>query len=71
MSDAFKPLLARLADGATLSEDDAQSFFAACLRGEPIITPGLSNRVSIGLVQLAPRRWATAALGWAYRRGQR
>jgi anthranilate phosphoribosyltransferase len=35
MSDAFKPLLARLADGATLSEADAQVFFAACLRGEP------------------------------------
>jgi anthranilate phosphoribosyltransferase len=36
MSDAeFKPLLARLADGATLSEDDAETFFSACLRGEP------------------------------------
>jgi anthranilate phosphoribosyltransferase len=35
MSDAFKPLLARLADGATLSESDAGEFFAACLRGEP------------------------------------
>ena len=35
MSDAFKPLLARLADGATLDGDDAESFFAACLRGEP------------------------------------
>jgi anthranilate phosphoribosyltransferase len=35
MSDAFKPLLGRLADGATLSEDDAAEFFAACLRGEP------------------------------------
>ncbi|MFC3078033.1 anthranilate phosphoribosyltransferase [Phenylobacterium terrae] len=35
MSDAFKPLLSRLADGATLSEDDAQTFFAACLQGEP------------------------------------
>jgi len=35
MSDAFKPLLARLADGATLSEEDADDFFAACLRGEP------------------------------------
>lgn len=35
MSDAFKPLLSRLADGATLSEDDAVEFFAACLRGEP------------------------------------
>jgi anthranilate phosphoribosyltransferase len=35
MSDAFKPLLTRLADGGTLSEDDAGEFFAACLRGEP------------------------------------
>jgi anthranilate phosphoribosyltransferase len=35
MSDAFKPLLARLADGASLSEEDADAFFAACLRGEP------------------------------------
>lgn len=35
MSDAFKPLLARLADGATLNEADAEAFFAACLRGEP------------------------------------
>ena len=35
MSDAFKPLLSRLADGATLSEDDAGEFFTACLRGEP------------------------------------
>jgi anthranilate phosphoribosyltransferase len=35
MSDAFKPLLGRLADGATLSEEDADLFFSACLRGEP------------------------------------
>jgi anthranilate phosphoribosyltransferase len=35
MSDAFKPLLGRLADGGTLSEDDAGEFFTACLRGEP------------------------------------
>jgi len=35
MSDAFKPLLSRLADGATLSGEDAETFFAACLRGEP------------------------------------
>lgn len=35
MSDAFKPLLSRLADGATLSEADADAFFTACLRGEP------------------------------------
>lgn len=35
MSDAFKPLLARLADGATLTGEDADAFFTACLRGEP------------------------------------
>jgi anthranilate phosphoribosyltransferase len=35
MSDDFKPLLSRLADGATLTEKDAETFFAACLRGEP------------------------------------
>jgi anthranilate phosphoribosyltransferase len=35
MSDAFKPLLGRLADGATMSEEDAETFFSACLRGEP------------------------------------
>jgi anthranilate phosphoribosyltransferase len=35
MSDAFKPLLARLADGGTLVAEDADAFFAACLRGEP------------------------------------
>ena len=35
MSDAFKPLLARLADGATLLAEDADEFFSACLRGEP------------------------------------
>jgi len=35
MSDAFKPLLGRLADGQTMGEADAEAFFAACLRGEP------------------------------------
>src|ERR1700742_1684187 len=35
MSDAFKPLLGRLADGQTLTEPDAEVFFGACLRGEP------------------------------------
>ncbi len=33
--DAFRPLLSKLADGATLAEEDAEIFFAACLRGEP------------------------------------
>jgi anthranilate phosphoribosyltransferase len=35
MPDDFKLLLAKLADGATLSEADADAFFAACFRGEP------------------------------------
>jgi anthranilate phosphoribosyltransferase len=35
MSDDFKPMLARLADGATLTDADAERFFSACLRGEP------------------------------------
>ena len=35
MSEEFKPLLARLADGATLLAEDADAFFSACLRGEP------------------------------------
>ena len=35
MVDAFKPLLSLLADGATLSEEDADVFFGACMRGEP------------------------------------
>ena len=35
MSDIFKPLLGRLADGQTLTESDAEAFFGACLRGEP------------------------------------
>ncbi|WP_303830301.1 anthranilate phosphoribosyltransferase [Asticcacaulis taihuensis] len=35
MSDAFKPLLAKLAEGQNLNEDDAEQFFSACLRGEP------------------------------------
>src|SRR5258708_20603045 len=40
MSDAFKPLLNLLADGGTLSEDNAGEFFAACLRGEPTPSQG-------------------------------
>ena len=35
MSDSFKPLLAKLADGQSLGPIDAEAFFAACLRGEP------------------------------------
>ncbi|MGV3577360.1 anthranilate phosphoribosyltransferase [Brevundimonas sp.] len=36
MSNAgFKPLLAKLVDGRTLTSEEAGDFFAACLRGEP------------------------------------
>ena len=35
MVDVFKPLLARLASGQTMDEDDAELFFTACLSGEP------------------------------------
>ena len=35
MSDAFKPILLKLADGRALTTDEARTFFAACLRGEP------------------------------------
>ena len=49
MSDAFKPLLAKLADGQTLGDEDAEVFFAACLRGEP--TPA----------QVAAAAWRNAA----------
>ncbi|WP_428149130.1 anthranilate phosphoribosyltransferase [Brevundimonas sp.] len=31
----FKPLLAKLVDGRTLTSEEAGDFFAACLRGEP------------------------------------
>ncbi len=34
MSEAFKPVLAKLAEGQTLSRADAEAFFSACLRGE-------------------------------------
>jgi anthranilate phosphoribosyltransferase len=35
VSNAFKPILARLASGEVLSEAETETFFAACLRGEP------------------------------------
>ncbi|HYF23572.1 MAG TPA: anthranilate phosphoribosyltransferase [Caulobacteraceae bacterium] len=34
MSEAFKPLLGKLAEGATLTAAEAEAFFGACLRGE-------------------------------------
>ena len=46
MSDAFKPLLGRLADRGTLSEDDAGEFFDACLRGMEARRQPLVERTS-------------------------
>jgi anthranilate phosphoribosyltransferase len=34
VSDEFKPILARLADGEILTDAEAEAFFTACLRGE-------------------------------------
>jgi anthranilate phosphoribosyltransferase len=35
VSEAFRPLLGRLVAGKILEADEAEAFFAACLRGEP------------------------------------
>lgn len=68
MSDAFKPLLARLADGATLTEADADDFFAACLRGEPspaqiaaAVTAMRLRGETIGEITASARAMRTAA----------
>jgi len=37
VSDALKPILSRLAEGHVLSDEEAETFFTACLRGE--VTP--------------------------------
>jgi len=34
VSDTFKPILSRLAEGHVLTDDEAEAFFTACLRGE-------------------------------------
>lgn len=57
---------------ALVSEPEvvARQGIESCLRGEAMVTPGLSNRFSMGMIQMMPRRWMTAAFGRAYRRGQ-
>ncbi len=69
MSEAFKPLLGRLADGATLSEEDAGAFFAACLRGEPspaqiaaAITAMRMRGETVGEITACAREMRKAAL---------
>lgn len=52
------------------ADDVARQGVEACLRGDAIVTPGLSNRVGMGLVQALPRKWVTALFGWMYRRSQ-
>ncbi len=71
MSDAFKPLLAKLADGATLSEDDGRDFFAACLRGEPspaqvaaAVTAMRMRGETVGEISPAPKREGKEDIAW-------
>lgn len=47
----------------------AEQGVAACLAGKPMVVPGWSNRVSMSLLQMAPRTWTTAIFGRVYRRG--
>jgi anthranilate phosphoribosyltransferase len=70
MSDAFKPLLARLADGATLTEADAEAFFTAALRGEPTpaqvaaaVTAMRLRGETVGEITACARAMRRAALG--------
>jgi anthranilate phosphoribosyltransferase len=69
MSDAFKPLLGKLADGATLTEADAGAFFAACLRGEPspaqiaaAVTAMRMRGETVGEITASAREMRRAAL---------
>jgi len=69
MSDAFKPLLAKLADGGAMTEEDAGEFFAACLRGEPThaqiaaaITAMRMRGETIGEITASARALRDAAL---------
>jgi anthranilate phosphoribosyltransferase len=70
VSDAFKPLLARLADGQNMSEADAEVFFAACLRGEPTpaqvaaaVTAMRLRGETVGEITACARAMRRAALG--------
>lgn len=69
MSDAFKPLLSRLADGAVLTEAEAGEFFAACLRGEPspaqigaALTAMLMRGETVGEITAGARAMRDASL---------
>jgi len=42
----------------------------ACLRGRPIVIPGLGNRLGMPLLQCLPRVWVTRLFGVLYRKGQ-
>ena len=59
MSNAFKPILARLAAGEVLSAADTHAFFSACLRGEP--TPAqiaaMTATTRISVLRRIDSRW--------------
>ena len=50
--DSIKPLLAKLVDGQVLNLDEAKSFFAACLRGEPTPSQVAAAVTALSLVAL-------------------
>ena len=74
MSDAFKPILAKLAEGGLLSEDEAGAFFAACLRGEPsaaqiaaAITAMRVRRETVAEIVACAKAKASCTVIWSLR----
>jgi short-subunit dehydrogenase len=49
----------------------AQEGVDACLRGKPMVVPGLGNRVAMSVVQALPKLWVTRVFGALYRRAQK
>jgi len=41
-----------------------------CLKGKPIVIPGLGNRFAMSFLQCVPRIWVTRLAGALYRKGQ-
>ncbi len=48
----------------------AEAGVKACLRGTPMVIPGLGNRIGMALLQCLPRTWVTRVFGALYRKGQ-
>jgi uncharacterized protein len=48
----------------------AEAGIDACLRGKPLVIPGLGNRLAMPVLQCLPRVWVTRLFGILYRKGQ-